>query len=98
MLRISGRIDKRKDNGKSTFWARIIIIDPRTRQRREKRQKADRRAHAAELRDRLVAEARETGGQTPEHPKTTLVDLAGYYRTEYPTPIETERVADGAII
>ncbi|HEX7174377.1 MAG TPA: site-specific integrase [Pyrinomonadaceae bacterium] len=90
--------EKKLENGKTvvTWWARLTYVDHVTGKRRDRQRRAENRAHAKELVQKLIAEYDATGGRSLEHGRKTFAELAEHYEATYLKPavyVEGRKVA-----
>lgn len=82
--------EKKLANGKRavTWWARVTYVDAVTGKRRDHQRRAENRAHAKELMQKLVAEYDATGGRSLQYERQTFAELAARYEAHYLKPAE----------
>jgi len=65
------------------WWARVTYTDPETRKPKDLQRRAESKANAIDKRDELVAEIKETAGQSVGSEGMTFADLCAYYEKHY---------------
>ncbi len=83
---ISAKPIKRKPRNKGekpTWWSRIVFIDPATGLRRDLQRRADNRADARDLVDKLKQDIEKTEGRAVSHELKTFNDLADFFEKHY---------------
>lgn len=89
----TGSIFKREKelaNGKKqiTWWARITYTDDVTKRRHDLQRRAQNKAHAKELLEKLQTDYDASGGKALIHERKTFEDLASHYDKNYLKPAE----------
>src|SRR5215211_6099708 len=82
----TGSIVKRKPRrkgAKSTWWARVTYIDPKTGKRHDLQRRGQSKAHARDLLQVLLRDIDATEGQAPHNERKTFADLCEYFEKHY---------------
>ncbi|HEY6242431.1 MAG TPA: site-specific integrase [Pyrinomonadaceae bacterium] len=67
----------------TTWWARVIHVDPETGKQHDRQRRADNKAAAIDARNKLVAEIEATAGRSIGTERMTFADLCDYFETHY---------------